>query len=199
MSKGDDAAQLFPRSGPSRPGHCAEIVLNRMRNALVRPLRNWFIKTALKAAECVQLGTFRVYSERPLSDQTMASLHDALRLIEEIDARRYRRMSADIPNLLLVTIGGGHVYSELKTGALEYRVIDELSVPGLAGYLVELGARARIAHAPFARNILSKDRHRVWERAIREEIAFLSRLPPREFIEVENLIKSLLDTIPNAH
>lgn len=153
------------------------------------------IQTSLRLGTRSEIGPLSAFAEADASSNVIESLRAALQLIERLDPRRYKRLSLDIPNLLLVRTGGGIIYSDLRTASLEYRTVHELSTPELAGYLVELGARARIAHAQFAHRLRPHDRRRIWRRATLEQIAFFSRLPHREFVGVEDRIRSLRQSV----
>lgn len=175
---------------------CGEVLIDRAGRLLTRGLRTWMIKTSLKVGTPTEVGPFVVYGEYDVSPNVIGSIRTALQLIERLDPRRYKRLSVDVPILLLVQTGGGFIHSDVRTASLEYRTIYELSIPELAGYLIALGARARIARAPFAPKLLPHHQRRIWRRATLEQVAFFSRLPEREFSGVEDRIRSLRQSIP---
>jgi hypothetical protein len=122
-------------------------------------------------------------------DQVHERIAAAFRLIDRLDPARARRMRTLLPNIMVLARVPTQFWAGTKTCVVDRNFLDTASDAYLACALVHEAAHARLRR----RGIGSTPRSvgRVEAVCIRDEIAFLKRLPRDEYPGTDRLIEYL--------
>jgi hypothetical protein len=122
---------------------------------------------------------FRIFSfierEEGTGELAAARVALALDLIAACDPRRLERLRRDMPNIRVIRDGGGHFESDIPTCVVDWPTMVWHPIAYLAQVIVHEGAHARL-HA-MGVGYPAAWRRRIERRCLREELAFLRRLP----------------------
>jgi hypothetical protein len=108
------------------------------------------------------------------SDLTLERLAQALRLLQDVDRRRYERFRKNIKRIILVKAGGPEFASELNACVLRSGYLREGSPRAVATTLVHEAAHARLVRAGIGYGLSVRDRVELI--CVREQIAFAEKL-----------------------
>jgi hypothetical protein len=113
-------------------------------------------------------------------DQTIHSLHKALKVISQTDPRRFERLKRDLRRIVLMKAGGPQFASEVGACLVRSEYVRQNSPEAVATTIVHEAIHARlhrqgIGYGPNMRS-------RVEEVCVREQIAFAGRLRNPEIV-----------------
>lgn len=169
----------------------------RVRDALLWPIRWTAQKASLLLAEKRGMDGFILYDAtgQGRADELLDRLASGLALLAELDRRRYRRLRRDIPNLLVTAGGVTDYYPPTRTGMIPARILEGWPEATVAVELVQLAARARMANTLRGFRFDRTNNERAMRRAVREQIAFASRLDPERFSGMDAMHRYLSEAL----
>ena len=111
---------------------------------------------------------------------------EALAFIGTIDSRRYRRLRADVPRILVVPVAGAYFSLITMTCFLDEACVADRSKAVIASRLVHEATHARLARGGLRYGPRSIER--IEALCIREELSFV-RLLPRDQFNVDGFVR----------